>query len=555
MNFKNRDTATKDLSPENSLPDSGKRIQKCAFCGNFLRGFSYQCKFCGNLFCSKHRLPEIHVCNSRYRKVELEYTRQQATRQSLVSQQFDKVKWEDLRDILEKLGKKYAGKDWHLFTVYNLDASDKAALKLASRHLNSEFSNTSAEFCFQLGRICHKTQMFEEAKPFYEATIQRNPKMVAAFNNLGLLHKSLGNLNDAEAIFRDAISSNKNSNILWINLGLILEEQGQKQDAISAYNEALLLFPNDFIIWKLLERLNAKEYYLQFHGFDIKAQRQNLPWDPEGLRYEVFFNLNSDPLLMNAGITIGARIDAGKPNPLGDWETQLEQGRKTRNRIVFKRNNQESLVHCVHTAIFQMSGEDLSKVEDLDERALIDRAVSSENHEVDLSPEEHFVSLKSFVAGIAEEGIQNMMLASYDSEEINPFTLPFGFNDQLQAQIVRALRALAPEATTQLLRDHLISIAKQVPGDWYISRLQLFADIFFQPDFQERPLLDFETIMKINYEPLEKLYDLIFGDAETFKILDEILKSKKFRQLATRYRQQINKKNDTRSLPLFRDFI
>jgi hypothetical protein len=37
-------------------------IKKCELCGNEIIGFPYKCKYCNNVYCLKHRLPENHAC-------------------------------------------------------------------------------------------------------------------------------------------------------------------------------------------------------------------------------------------------------------------------------------------------------------------------------------------------------------------------------------------------------------------------------------------------------------------------------------------------------------
>lgn len=37
-------------------------MSKCFYCDNLIKNLPYRCKFCGMLFCKKHRLPENHDC-------------------------------------------------------------------------------------------------------------------------------------------------------------------------------------------------------------------------------------------------------------------------------------------------------------------------------------------------------------------------------------------------------------------------------------------------------------------------------------------------------------
>jgi len=44
-------------------------MTNCYYCEEKIKGFPYRCKFCGMLFCAKHRLPEYHKCPFDLRKV------------------------------------------------------------------------------------------------------------------------------------------------------------------------------------------------------------------------------------------------------------------------------------------------------------------------------------------------------------------------------------------------------------------------------------------------------------------------------------------------------
>ncbi len=181
---------------------------------------------------------------------------------------------------------------------------------------------------------------------------------------------------------------------------------------------------------------------------------------------------------------------------------------KIRNRIVFKRDDKESTVDCVHTAVCVFENASAIPQEDTDE-SILERAQSTEGREVRLSLAEHFASLKSYVAGVAELGIGNIMMTSYQSEDLNPMTLPFGFNAQMQAQILQALRKIAPAESCSLIRDHLVELATSVPPDWFVGHLTLFDDIY-------------------------GLADTLFNEPQAFEVVDEVLKSYTFRLTAAK---------------------
>ncbi|GAB4312275.1 MAG: hypothetical protein Kow0069_12980 [Promethearchaeota archaeon] len=244
-----------------------------------------------------------------------------------------------------------------------------------------------------------------------------------------------------------------------------------------------------------------REYYRNVHGFDPVTSRIYPSKNPRVFWYEQEFSLSADPPLDRAGVLICARVEVD-----GDSIT---------NRIVFKKRGTrvESVVNCVHTAVCALDVKAASELrgDEKSRKRIVEMARSTELQPVDLSPEEHFASLKSYVAGIAELGISKMLAASYHSD-IDPFTLPFGFNSAMQKQMVSALRKIAPEATRALVRQHVFYLAMHASRQWFDVRLSL----------------------------LDNLYDLpnvLFSDPDTFLALDRLIRSTKLRVLAAKHPQ------------------
>jgi len=216
---------------------------------------------------------------------------------------------------------------------------------------------------------------------------------------------------------------------------------------------------------------------------------------PRTFRYEADFSLGEDLFLNRVGVKIGAR-------------TEMDAYR-IRNRIVFKRGDKESAVDCVHTAVCVF--ENVTALPPTgEEDSILEQVESTEEHHAYLSLAEHFASLKSYVAGIAEIGLGNIMTTSYHSEDLNPMTLPFGFNAQMQAQILRALREIAPVETRALIRDHLVELATSVPPDWFIARLSMLDAIY-------------------------GFADTLFDEPQAFEVVDEVLHDPTFRVMAARF--------------------
>ncbi len=237
-----------------------------------------------------------------------------------------------------------------------------------------------------------------------------------------------------------------------------------------------------------------RDYYLKVHGFDPVAGRIPLPGD-KGFKYEIKYPLEKDPALLQAGVTIGARVEV---NP----------GTRPHNRIIFNRGNKEAIVNCVHTAICKLPvGDAVNLPEtllnaDTTGGSLLERVASTEKLSLVLPPEEHFASLKSYVAGIAEMGLTNVLCASYHSEAVNPTTLPFGFNSEMQNQIARALREIAPETTKILVQDVLAELIQGVPSDWILPRVELLNGMY---DFEHAIFTDpaaFEAVFSTVPNPI-----------------------------------------------------
>ncbi|HMF34951.1 MAG TPA: hypothetical protein VKK79_26250, partial [Candidatus Lokiarchaeia archaeon] len=137
------------------------------------------------------------------------------------------------------------------------------------------------------------------------------------------------------------------------------------------------------------------EYYRKTFGFDPDADLTILEGPPRVFRYEASFPLANDFLLNRAGVEICAR-------------TEMDAYR-IRNRIIFRRGEREAVVDCVHTAVSTLDPAMLlSETGDVDEERL-EQVASTEQQQTRLPLAAHFASLKSYVAGIAELGIGNIL--------------------------------------------------------------------------------------------------------------------------------------------------
>src|SRR5271157_260370 len=86
-----------------------------------------------------------------------------------------------------------------------------------------------------------------------------------------------------------------------------------------------------------------RAYYRTIHGFDPVNEAIPLDEDGKTYKYEATYELEKDLGLRAAGVTMMAR---------------LEVGANIHNRIVFKCQNREATVDCVHTAICKMNAQE-----------------------------------------------------------------------------------------------------------------------------------------------------------------------------------------------------
>ena len=212
---------------------------------------------------------------------------------------------------------------------------------------------------------------------------------------------------------------------------------------------------------KVLEQLEASGGRREF-GIDWKTVLKCKSDDCKDYTLEECFDLPQDPELQEAGIMVCARV--------------LYESGKSRNRIAFrKQRGEEGVVKCTHTAVCQMPVDEATGL--LVSGNVAEFAKSLEgNREVDLPPEEHFKALRSYVAGIADMGITNIVLASYEGGD--PGELPFGFNALMQKQVMYAIEDVAPIALDSVKTKAFWELKESTTQEWLESRFELLDERF-----------------------------------------------------------------------------
>ncbi len=207
----------------------------------------------------------------------------------------------------------------------------------------------------------------------------------------------------------------------------------------------------------------------------------------EDYYYESVFNLDSDPGLQFIGISIAARVEVYSDGTL-------------HNYLVFRQGRRLTRVNCVHTVVYALNPTVISSQTPLVPEGNLR---STASHPAIIPPWEHFAALKSYVAGIADIGLKNILIATYIPDD-SPLFLPFGFNALMQEQVLRAIRTLSPQAA--------LTLAQGVIGEL----LETKSDKWFREHFEE----------------LDKIWDLHAvgrSSLDLFLRLDDILGLEEFR--------------------------
>ncbi len=155
-----------------------------------------------------------------------------------------------------------------------------------------------------------------------------------------------------------------------------------------------------------------------------KVVKKNAPKSQQTDSWEQWYPLPNDPGLSAAGVEIGAKVT-------------VELRRRPQLRIVFRIGDKEARVECLRLAMYPGPLGSFPLDEEL--------ARSPVHRPVKIPAEDQFFALNSYVAGIAEVGIQGMFTIAREDGY-----LPIGFNSVMQSQILRALLRLTPTVALDL---------------------------------------------------------------------------------------------------------
>lgn len=95
----------------------------------------------------------------------------------------------------------------------------------------------------KIGVSCEHMLMFDKAKLSFERALQTDSHYAEAYNNLGTLYHSQGDLNRAEKLYRKALKLKPHSADTYQNLGTLLYSKRKFKKGDEAYRQALAIDP------------------------------------------------------------------------------------------------------------------------------------------------------------------------------------------------------------------------------------------------------------------------------------------------------------------------
>lgn len=149
---------------------------------------------------------------------------------------------------------------------YSLEAgnvADAASLLQTSVELNPRLARAYND----LGYIYYRQGQQDQALAAFHQATTADPTLSVAQNNLGLSYQEAGQLDLARDALRQAVALDPESAAAWVNLGVAEQQAGQSEEAIRAYQAALRLDP-----YQAVALVNLGTLYYQL-GMFAEAQR------------------------------------------------------------------------------------------------------------------------------------------------------------------------------------------------------------------------------------------------------------------------------------------
>jgi predicted TPR repeat methyltransferase len=110
-------------------------------------------------------------------------------------------------------------------------------------------------FCGDLGNVLQSRGNLEEAIASYRKALSIKPDLAEVYSNLGKALQDLGKLDEALASYRAALSIDPDSTPAYIGMGNALREAGKLEEEIACYRRVIGIDPDNSIATHLLTAL------------------------------------------------------------------------------------------------------------------------------------------------------------------------------------------------------------------------------------------------------------------------------------------------------------
>ncbi|CAO3644067.1 unnamed protein product [Cunninghamella echinulata] len=181
---------------------------------------------------------------------------------------------------------------------FYVDDQDKA-IRTASKALkNASHTSIKAESLYQLGRIHHKMNHYDEAAKYYRQCLQANNNHILAQFGIGQMHLKKEEYNLATEVFENILEKEPQCIEAMKILGSIYSIVDKKQQALALFTKVLEKFvPDTYLLMELASLYEEKnvtkslEYYHQ--ALDLLDKQEEEDKDLTNIRPQLLNNIGA----------------------------------------------------------------------------------------------------------------------------------------------------------------------------------------------------------------------------------------------------------------------
>ena len=129
--------------------------------------------------------------------------------------------------------------------VHPFKASSSEESRLLQNHYNPKSVSEKARSDYDRGVKAINEARLDDALVHLELAVERDDSFTEAYERMGLIHLSRGEMDKAEASFRKALQSDPCSYRSLSNLGTILLNKGENAEAVKHHSQAVKMRPQD----------------------------------------------------------------------------------------------------------------------------------------------------------------------------------------------------------------------------------------------------------------------------------------------------------------------